>query len=246
MKQSIYLHQNFLRDPRLAARIVRLADFGPKDLVYEIGPGRGIITRELVKTAGKVMAVEIDRRLAERLRQDFAGNPRVKIINADWLSFQVPEKEYKVFSNIPFNLTAQVVRKIVDSPRPLRQSFLVVQKEAAAKFTGVPRSTQFSVAHQPWFEFKVVWNFRQSDFFPAPKVKAVLLSITKREKPLVEAKPKYFCFIQSGFNRIKKLFTYHQWRRLSRELKFSLPVSPGALSFDQWLGIFKFYDNVLK
>lgn len=246
MKKSILFHQNFLRDPRLVARIVRLAGFGPKDVVYEIGPGRGIITRELVKTGAKVVAVEIDRRLAERLQVDFSGNSRVKIINADWLNFRVPDPDYKIFANIPFNLTAQVVRKIVASPRPPRQSFLVVQQEAAEKFTGIPRSTQFSVAYQPWFEFKVVWNFRRSDFFPVPKVKAVLLSINRREKPLVESKQKYFYFVERGFNRIKPLFTYHQWRRLGRELKFSLPARPGQLSFDQWLGIFKFYHNVLK
>lgn len=171
MKQSIRYHQNFLRDPRLVARIVRLADFGPKDLVYEIGPGRGIITWELVKTAGKVMAVEIDRRLAERLQADFSGNSKVKIINADWLNFRVPEQDYKIFSNIPFNLTAQVIRKIVASPRPPRQSFLVVQKEAAEKFTGFPRSTRFSVFYQPWFEFQVIWRFQRRDFFPEPGFK---------------------------------------------------------------------------
>ncbi len=244
MKQSIYLHQNFLRDPRLVVRIVRLADFGPNDLVYEIGPGRGIITRELVKVSDKVVAVEIDRRLAERLQQDFNGNPRVKVIKADWLNYRVPEKEYKIFSNIPFNLTAQVVRKIVDSPRPPRESFLMVQKEAAAKFTGIPRSTQFSVSYQPWFEFKVIWHFRSGDFFPAPKVAVVLLSIAKRDRPLVEDKQKYFYFVQNGFNRIKSLFTYHQWRRLARDLNFSLPVQPTKLSFDQWLGIFKFYQVI--
>lgn len=137
-----------------------------------------------------------------------------------------------------------MVRKIVNSPRPPRESFLVVQKEAAAKFTGIPSSTQFSVFYQPWFEFKIRWNFRRSDFFPVPQTEAVLLSIGKREKPLVEAKPKYFRFIQSGFNRIKKLFTYHQWCRLARDLKFSLPAQPTKLSFDQWLGIFKFYQTI--
>lgn len=242
--KSILLNQNFIRDPRVVIKIVELAHFEPKDTVYEIGPGRGIITRELAKIAGRVVAVEIDRRLAERLQVDFSGNSRVKIINSDWLSCRAPESDYKIFSNIPFNLTAEVVRKIVDSPRPPRESFLVTQKEAAAKFTGMPRSTQFSVSYQPWFEFKIRWNFRRSDFFPVPQAEAALLSITKREKPLVENKQKYFYFVQSGFNRIKKLFTYHQWRRLSRELKFSLPARPGALSFDQWLGIFKFYQTI--
>lgn len=244
MRTSILYNQNFFKDPHLVAASVRQAGIGKNDLVYEIGPGRGIITRELAKVAGKVIAIEIDQRLAERLRQDFSGSPKVKIINADWLNFRVPEKDYKIFSNIPFNLTAQVVRKIVDSPRPPLESFLVVQKEAAEKFTGLPRSTRFSVFYQPWFEFKIRWNFRRSDFFPMPKVEAVLLSIARRDRSLVEDKQKYFYFVERGFNRIKPLFTYHQWRRLSRDLKFSLPAKPAKLSFDQWLGIFKFYQTI--
>lgn len=246
MKKSLRYNQNFFRDPRLVAASVAQTGIGKNDLVYEIGPGRGIITRELAKIAGKVVAVEIDRRLAERLRQDFSGNDKVKIINADWLDYRVPEGNYKIFSNIPFNLTAQVVRKIVDSPRPPRQSFLVVQKQAAEKFIGRPSSTQFSVSYQPWFEFKVVWVFKRRDFFPAPGVDAVLLSITKKEQSLVNDKQEYFYFVEAGFNRLKKLFTYRQWRRLARDLKFFLPVRPGNLSFDQWLGIFNFYHNVVK
>lgn len=251
MKKSILFNQNFLRDPRLVSKLVRLANFGPNDIVYEIGPGRGIITRELAKTAGKVVAVELDRRLAEKLQLDFSGNNQVKILNVDWLNFSVPEKDYKIFSNIPFNLTAKIVRKLVESPRPPQASYLVMQKEAAQKFCGLPRSTQFSVLYQPWFEFKVVWQFRRSDFIPKPKVDASLLKIITRPQALIpaEAKPDYFWFIELGFTRWRKnlgknfkhVFTYRQWRRLSHDLKFPLHAQPGDLNFTQWLGIFKFY-----
>jgi len=109
----------------LVELIVRRLNIGPNDFVYEIGPGRGMITRELAKTAGKVVAVEIDPRLCLPLQAEFAANPQVKIINADWLNYRVPESNYKVFANIPFNLTAKIVNRLV-TDRKFMEAFLVV------------------------------------------------------------------------------------------------------------------------
>ena len=232
------------------AEIVRLANFGPKDTVYEIGAGKGIITRELAKATGKVTAIEIDPQLCRRLRADFIENTKVKIINADWLDYRVPEKNYKVFANIPFNLTAEILRKLL-ADRKLAEAYLVVQKEAAEKFTGQPRSTQFSVLNQPWFEFGIIRQFRKTDFIPEPSVDTVLLKIIKRQKTPVDqtAKDAYSRFVQLGFNRwranfgknFKDIFTYNQWRRLAKDLKFPVKALPSDLTFSQWLGIFKFF-----
>ena len=250
VKQSLLFNQNFFKDPRLVAEIVGLANFGPNDVVYEIGPGRGIITRELAKAAGKVVAVEIDKRLFLRLQVEFAANPQVKIINADWLNYRVPESNYKVFANIPFNQTADMVRKLL-AGQGLTEAYLVVQKEAAEKFTGTLKSTQWSVSNQPEFEFEIVRHFQREDFFPRPGVGAVLLQISRRSKPLIEAKDKsdYNWLVNYGFNRwranlgknFKDVFTYNQWRRLAGDLKFPIKAFPGDLTFPQWLGIFKFH-----
>ncbi|OGD58600.1 hypothetical protein A3I57_04070 [Candidatus Beckwithbacteria bacterium RIFCSPLOWO2_02_FULL_47_23] len=253
MRQSILYNQNFFKDPRLVESIVRQAGIGPNDVVYEIGPGMGIITRELAKTVGKVTAIEIDPQLCRRLRVDFIENTKVKIINADWLGYRVPEKNYKVFSNIPFNLTAEIVRKLL-ADRKLTEAYLVVQKEAAEKFTGTPKETQFSVLNKPWFEFEGLRQFKKSDFEPRPSVDTVLLKISQRSEPLVPeaARSDYIWFVQLGFNRwranlgknLKEIFTYNQWRRLAHDLKFSVRALPTDLSFDQWLGIFKFYKTI--
>src|SRR3989344_7405034 len=250
MRQSILYNQNFFKDPRLVESIVRQAGIGPNDVVYEIGPGMGIITRELAKTVGKVTAIEIDPQLCRRLRVDFIENTKVKIINADWLGYRVPEKNYKVFSNIPFNLTAEIVRKLL-ADRKLVEVYLVVQKEAAEKFTGRPKETQFSILNKPWFEFEVIRQFRKTDFVPVPSVDTVLLKIIRRPVALVDqaAKDDYSWFIQLGFNRwraslgknLKQVFTYNQWRRLAHDLKFKIKAQPGNLTFAQWLGIFNFY-----
>ena len=233
------------------AAVVRQADFSPQDTVYEIGPGQGIITQELAKKVKKVVAVEIDKKLFIRLKQKLAIYPNVQLINVDFLKFSIPDTGYKVFANIPFNITAEVVRKLLTGAHPPVNAYLVVQKEAAEKFTGMPKETQFSILTKPWFKLEIVRSFRKTDFEPMPSVETVLLKITQRSEVLVDqvAKDIYIWFVKYGFNRwranlgknFKKVFTYRQWCRLAKDLKFSVHAQPTDLTFDQWLGIFNFY-----
>lgn len=256
LRKSLRFSQNFFKDADLVAAIVRQADFSPQDTVYEIGPGRGIITQELAKAVKKVVAIEIDKDLFLSLRQKFINHPNVQLINADFLTYLIPDDEFKVFSNIPFNLTTEIVRKLLANPG-LIEAFLIVQKEAGQKFAGTPKETQFSVLHKPWFEFQAIRQFNQSDFEPRPSVDTVLLKISRRPEALVveTAKGAFIKFVKLGFNRwranlgknFKNIFTYKQWRRLAHDLKFQLKAQPTDLTFNQWLGIFNFYlKSVLK
>ncbi|MCG2692166.1 23S ribosomal RNA methyltransferase Erm, partial [Microgenomates group bacterium] len=192
-----------------------------------------------------------------RLKQKLAIYPNVQLINVDFLKYQIPAAGYKVFANIPFNITAAVIKKLLSSPLPPTAAFLVVQKEAAEKFCGLPKETQFSIFNKPWFELEIVRSFRKTDFEPMPSVDTVLLKIIKRPESLVKqvAKENYIWFVQYGFNRwranlgknFKNIFTYKQWRRLAHDLKFQLKAQPTNLTFNQWLGIFNFYlKTVLK
>ena len=257
LRKSIRFNQNFFKDAGLVAAIVRQADFNPQDIVYEIGSGQGIITRELAKKVKKVVAVEIDKELFIRLKQKLAIYPNVQLINDDFLKYKIPDLIYKVFANIPFNITADVLRKLLTVISPPISAYLVVQKEAGQKFAGTPKETQFSILAKPWFELEIVRSFRKTDFEPMPSVETVLLKITKRSEALVakSAKDDYFWFVQYGFNRwranlgknFKEVFTYKQWHRLAHDLKFQLKAQPTDLTFNQWLGIFNFYlKTVLK
>lgn len=256
LRKSLRFSQNFFKDADLVAVIVRQADFSPQDTVYEIGPGRGIITQQLAKAVEKVIAIEIDKDLFLSLKQKFTNYPNIQLINTDFLTYLIPDDEFKVFSNIPFNLTTEIVRKLLANPG-LIEAFLIVQKEAGQKFTGTPQETQFSVLNKPWFDFQVVRQFNQSDFEPRPSVDTVLLKISRRPEALVveTAKGAFIKFVKLGFNRwranlgknFKEVFTYKQWRRLAHDLKFQLKAQPTDLTFNQWLGIFNFYlKSVLK
>ncbi len=251
LRTSIRFNQNFFKDADLVAAVVQQVNFSPRDIVYEIGPGQGIITRELAKMVKKVVAIEIDKELFLRLKQKFANFPNVQLINIYFLKFSIPDIYYKVFANIPFNITADVLRKLLTVVNPPTNAYLVVQKEAAQKFAGTPKETQFSILTKPWFELEIVRSFRKTDFEPMPSVETVLLKIIKRPEELVDqaAKDNYIWFVKYGFNRwrqnlgknFKAIFTYKQWQRLARDLKFNPKAQPTDLTFNQWLGIFNFY-----
>ncbi len=249
IKKQIALAQNFLRSSKLVHSLLAVSSIGPDDIVYEIGPGRGIITAELAQIARKVIAIEKDPNLAQGLYERFQGVDNVQIVADDFLRYSIPDREYKIFANIPYNLTADIVRKILYTPPVPNEAYLVVQKEAAEKFSGSPRETQFSVLAKPLFEFCVLQELRRTDFEPVPRVDSVLLQIKKRDVALVQQEDArlYQRFVHYGFSTwryslksiFKPVFSYEQWKRLSKDLHFPLDTIPSELTFEQWLGLFE-------
>jgi 23S rRNA (adenine-N6)-dimethyltransferase len=262
--RRIYLAQNFLRSPKLARRLVGMSNIGPSDTVYEIGPGNGIITAALASVARQVIAIEKDPELVQRLRKRFRLLDNVEIVEQDFLAYSfrtslgigVPAQrqqtriaEYKVFASIPYNCTAQILRKILHQRSMLSEAYLILQKEAAKKFSGLPRETLVSILIKPFFEFEILSYLRRTDFCPVPGVDSVLLSIKRRTRPLIETQDvaPYRDFVQYGFARwkpnlklgFKNVFTYKQWKRMARDLKFPLNATPTDLSFEQWLGLYR-------
>lgn len=250
VRKRIELAQNFFKDPQLVASLVQYSALSEEDIVVEIGPGEGIITNELAKVALKVIAVERDFALASSLQKKMREKPNVEIHTADFLQFEIKEASYKIFSNIPFNRTADIVKKILDS-KQVREAYLIIQKEAAEKYTGRPRETEISVLTKPWVASKIIRHFERTDFEPAPSVDVALLHLQRLDGPLVPEPQAelYRQFVRYGFHAakdnlalsFKKLFTYAQWKRLAKDLKFPLKVTPTALNFEQWMGLFKYF-----
>ena len=243
------LAQNFLRSSKLVRSLLGVSSISTGDIVYEIGPGRGIITAELAHIARGVIAIEKDFLLAEGLRRRFQAVENVQIIANDFLRFHIQHRQYKIFANIPYNLTADIVRRILYTPPFPSEAFLVMQKEAAQKFSGSPCETQFSILSKPLFDIQIIRELRRTDFEPIPYVDSVLLRIEKRLLPLVQKEDisLYRSFIRYGFGAWKRslklsfktVFSYPQWKRLSKELYFPLDATPSQLTFAQWLGLFQ-------
>lgn len=247
-KQRI-LAQNFLRSSKLVRSLLDTSSIESDDIVYEIGPGRGIITAALAQIARRVIAIEKDQNLARQLCRRFQDVVNVEIIANDFLLYQIRDREYKIFANIPYNMTAGIVRKILYRPPVPSEAFLVMQKEAAEKFSGNPSETQFSILAKPLFDIRIVRELRRTDFEPVPNVDSVLLHIKKRHVSLVRNEDVflYHRFVHYGFGTrknslksiFKPIFTYQQWKHLSKDLQFPLNAIPSGLTFEQWLGLFE-------
>lgn len=246
---QIVLAQNFLRSSKLVRLLLDTSSISSSDIVYEIGSGRGIITAELARNARKVVAIEKDPMLARKLCTRFQALDNVDIITGDFLQYHIPHNEYKVFANIPYNVTADIIRKILYGTPVPSEAYLIIQKEAAQKFSGTPRETQFSILAKPLFELQIIRELRRTDFEPIPGVDSVFLQIKKRPWPLVQKADisLYHTFIRYGFGRwkhnlkliFKPIFTYPQWKHLSRDLCFPLDATPSHLTFEQWFGLFE-------
>jgi 16S rRNA A1518/A1519 N6-dimethyltransferase RsmA/KsgA/DIM1 with predicted DNA glycosylase/AP lyase activity len=251
---QIRLAQNFLRSPGLVRRLVSMSRIGPSDTVYEIGPGNGIITAALASVARQVIAIEKDPDLVRRLRERFRPLDNVVIVEKDFVAYSFRARHtrtsgFKIFANIPYNSTAQILRKILYERSNLNEAYLILQKEAAKKYSGCPRETLLSLLAKPFFEFQMLSDLRRTDFWPIPNVDSVLLSIKRRTRPLIEPQDlaPYRDFVQYGFGRwkpnlklaFKHVFTYQQWKHLARDLAFPLNATPTELSFHQWLDLYR-------
>jgi 23S rRNA (adenine-N6)-dimethyltransferase len=179
--------QNFLRDKALVERLVSAARIQPGSTVLEIGSGKGIITAALAKAAGaagRVIAVELDEKLAENLRALFQNTPQVEILHMDILQFKLealPEN-YSVFSNIPFSITSTLLEFLLNPKTGPRSAHLILQKDALIDPQGEPFK---AFLMKPLYEITTAHTFRRSDFVPQPGVDTALFGFTKRAEPLV-------------------------------------------------------------
>ena len=242
--------QNFLRDSRLVAALLDQSDVAHDATVYEIGPGKGIITEQLARRYRRVVAIEKDPQLATQLLRAFADRPNVTIHEVDFLRHPLPRQPYSVFANIPFNITSAIVTKLTSAPNPPDLAYLAMQREAAAMFLGQPRATLRAALLYPWFELEIVHRFKRADFTPAPRVDVVLLRLRKRGPPLITRADRqtYRDFVTYCFTAwrptlsatLNDLFTPRQLIALRRELAFDLDVPPTTLRCEQWLRLFSF------
>ena len=250
MKQSVRLSQNFLRNPKLIETLITQAQIGSDDTVLDIGAGGGSISKVLAQRARHVIAYEADERLATNLVAQFVVTPQVEVVQGDFLSNPLPTETYKVFANIPFNLTADIVRKLLDGFNPPTDSYLILQREAALKFAGTSdKQSLFAALHGPWFEMNVIYEFKANDFTPQPKVKIVLLHIQQRTAALVPASDseQYRNFVSYIFNHanpnilpsLKQLFPGKQFAAAEHALPDKLTAKPSQLQLHDWIAVFR-------
>jgi 23S rRNA (adenine-N6)-dimethyltransferase len=179
--------------------VVRDACVGPGDLVLDLGAGTGRLTAELARAARRVVAVEVDPRLAERLRGRW---PNVEVVEADAREVELPSEPFRVVANLPFHGTNEILRHLLDNPGvPLVRADVVVQWGVAVK-RGLPwPSTVNGVVWSAWHTARVERRLPRRAFEPPPSVDAGLLVFERRPQPLVpeELAGDYRRFVARGF-----------------------------------------------
>jgi 16S rRNA (adenine1518-N6/adenine1519-N6)-dimethyltransferase len=188
--------QHFLVDRNILRKVLRTADVGPQDVVLEVGPGLGEMTLALAQEARKVMAVEIDRKLAEVLRQKVSGFPNVEIIQNDILQLDFlallgnEEGPVKVVANLPYQISTPLLFQFIDSRQLFSSLTLMVQREVAERMIASPGSKDYgplSVLVQVLSDILICFHVKPSAFFPPPRVDSSVIQITWRKKALIAA-----------------------------------------------------------
>lgn len=254
IRPSVLYAQNFLQDSRLVSSLLDKVDLKSDDVVYEIGPGKGIITEQLALRFKRVVAIEKDPRLSALLFQKFADRPNVTIHPGDFLNYPLPRKPYKVFANIPFNITTSIVTRLTAAEYPPEDAYLMMQREAAEMFLGKPRESLRSLLLKPRFRMEMIHRFQRADFLPAPRVDVVLLRVHKRGPPLLQGADRQ-CFRDfvvhlfttwdpAASTPLKSIFTWPQRKYIQRELGLGPDIIPTSISFEQWLRLFAYFKMV--
>ena len=249
------LSQNFLKDRDIVRQLIEVSDLNTSDTVVEIGAGRGIITTLLCGKVKQVLAIEKDEALANKLIERTQNITNLKIENIDFLDYQLPEYNYKIFANPPFAITAEILNKVYQSNNLPDSIFLIMQLETAQKFIGNKLESQSSILFKPFFEIENLGDIDRTSFTLKPQIKIIFVKFKKRDNPFIKISDKidFYNFVTYGFGQwsptvldaYKKVLTYTQLQTIKKTLKIG-DVPPSQLSFDKWLLFFKAYKKLVE
>jgi len=208
-----YLGQIFLYDPSILKRIIQVAQLSREDVVVEIGPGPGRLTRMLAERVRKVIAIELDKRLFEELKTEFADYKNMEFIHGDALKYPYESlPEFKVVANIPYYITTPIIFRLLKVRKNLRSMTFTVQKEVAERIAAAPGGRDYGVLSlmvQYYAEPRLKFIISKRSFRPMPRVDSAVLHIKILERPSVSVKDEeiFFKVIKTSFSQRRKMLS---------------------------------------
>ena len=213
-KFSKSLGQNFLIDDSVPRDIVAGADVNKEDLAIEIGPGVGTLTAQLLKTAKRVVAIELDNDLIPILEQELGDNPNFTLIHNDALKVDFnevigDEKSVKLVANLPYYVTTPIIVKLLKEGYNFKSLTIMIQKEVAERIDAEPNCKEYgalSLMVQYYCNTKIIRRVPPSCFIPRPKVDSIVIRLDKLSEPRVNVKDEKLMFdiIRNSFNMRRK------------------------------------------
>ena len=219
------LGQNFLIDKNILDKIIEGSFIGPEDLVIEIGPGIGALTAVAAEAAGKVVAVEIDKKLIPILKETLVGYDNVEIVNKDVLKTDLAElireneildaesgrkcSGVKIIGNLPYYITTPIIMKVLEDRVPVDSVTIMLQKEVADRIKASPGGRIYgalSVAVQYYCTVEHIANAPKEVFIPRPKVDSAVIRLNiRKEKPVkLLEESAFFEVVKGGFGQRRK------------------------------------------
>jgi 23S rRNA (adenine-N6)-dimethyltransferase len=239
------LGQNFLADPAWVRRLASLAVEDQDLAVSEVGAGRGRLTRELLSLSARVVAYEIDPDLAAHLPR----HRRLRVRTEDFLAAAPPAESFAVVGNIPYALTAAVVRWCLDAPA-LRRATLLTQWEYARKRTGdFGRWSKLTVLTWPEFSWHLAGRVPRHAFRPVPRVDGGILRLERRPVPLVAPRHRaaWARLVEEGFSgaggslhaTVARRYGNRRANGAARAARIGFDTPVGEVWPEQWLTLFR-------
>ncbi len=206
------LGQNFLVDGNIARKIIGELSISKDEPVLEIGPGKGALTRLLVKNCN-VIAIEKDKQLYNSLREEVGSVPNFDLRNGDFLHFDfyVPGKMIKVVGNIPYNLTSKIVSKLVDFRSKINFAVIMVQEEVAERLAATPGTKAYgaiSIRLQLTAQVKKLFSVPPTCFQPRPRVNSRLIRISFCQRERLHREEEFVTFVKRGFGMRRKMLRH--------------------------------------
>ena len=237
-KVNIKDSQNFITSKYHIEKIMNCISLDEKDNNFEIGAGKGHFTAELVKRCNFVTAIEIDSKLCEVTRNKLLNYPNYQIVNDDILKFTFPSHNpYKIFGSIPYNISTNIIRKIVfESSATI--SYLIVEYGFAKRLLDTNRSLALLLMAE--VDISILAKIPRYYFHPKPKVDSALIVLKRKPaKMAFKERKKYETFVMKWVNKeYEKLFTKNQF---NKALKYARIYDINNISFEQFVSLFNSY-----
>lgn len=205
-----HLGQNFLFDPSILGRIAEAAGLSPEDTVVEIGPGPGSLTKILADRAERVIAIEIDKGLCEKLKDELDDYGNVELVCGDALRYRYDKlPRFKVVANIPYYITTPIIFRLMEQGTNLKSMTLTVQKEVAERIAAKPDTRDYGVL-SIMVQYRAIPSLKfiipKGAFRPVPKVDSAVVHLEMRNVSAVTVKDEklFFCVVKTAFTQRRK------------------------------------------
>ncbi len=238
-----HLGQHFLTDPVIAGRITSIFNDHKQGTVVEVGPGKGILTDELVRRfEGNLIMIELDEESVDFLIRKYEGKD-IQIIHGDFLKTTLSDFPcpLRVIGNFPYNISSQIFFHILEARDQVTQVAGMLQKEVALRIASPPGSKQYgilSVLLQTWYDIRICFHVRPGSFFPPPKVDSTVIELNRNQRLSMDCSEKFFLrLVKSAFNQRRKQLG-NSIKRIFLNLpekEFDLSLRPEQLDVEDFI-----------